>query len=135
MRTRAAALLGLIALVAGCGSATRQAAPARCVVRIYFCTETTCGHTATRGQITRVSNRLRRSGDVASVRFVSKAEALRIMRKIHPDAVATLPANPFPDALRVRPYDDVTPAKIAARVHAGSLGVHFVDFARDPACG
>ena len=135
MHTRAAALLALITLVAGCGSATRHAAPARCVVRIYFCAEATCGQTATRAQITGVSNRLRRSGDVASVRFVSKTEALRIMRKRHPDAVAALPANPFPDALRVRPFDDVAPAEIAARVHAGTMGVHFVDFARDPACG
>ena len=114
---------------------TRVAAPARCVVRIYFCTASTCARAATTKQIAAISRRLRGEDGVASVRFVSKKEALRIMRRRYPDAAADLPANPFPDSLRVRPFKGVPPGQVAAGVRAGARGVHAVHFARDRSCG
>jgi cell division protein FtsX len=129
----AVAAAAFVAATAGCGVA-REAAPARCVVRVYFCTASTCSRPARKAQVSALSSRLRRDPDVYSVRFVSKREALRIMRKQYPDETADLPWNPFPDSLRVRPVKDVAPARIARRIRPGEKGVHAVNVSRDPAC-
>lgn len=43
------------------------------------------------------------AGAVKSYRFISKAEALRLMRKTNPDLVNGVPSNPLPDAYTVTP--------------------------------
>ena len=43
------------------------------------------------------------AGKVKSYRFISKAEALRTMRKTNPELVNGVPANPLPDAYAVTP--------------------------------
>ena len=61
------------------------------------------------------------AGKVRSYRFISKADALRIMRKTNPDLVNGVPSNPLPDAYTVTPQraEDV---KIVA---AGIRSRHF----------
>jgi cell division protein FtsX len=130
---RSSALI-LVVVASACGAAGREAAPLKCVVRVYFCTDTTCNAPATKPQEAAARRRLSARDDVWSVRFVSKAAALRQMKRRHPAEVAALPSNPFPDALRVRPIKGADRAAIAAAVPAGRGGVERVLFARDTTC-
>ncbi len=63
------------------------------------------------------------AGAVKSYRFISRAEALRIMRKTAPELVNGVPSNPLPDAYTVTPQraEDVKvlAAGIRARHFAG----------------
>jgi cell division protein FtsX len=133
---KAFAAAAVVVVAAGCGTAARQAAPARCVVRIYFCSEVACGRAASKSEITTLSRRLGTDDDVYSVSFVDKREALSEMKKRYPDLAARLKGvNPFPDALRVRPVKGVPPERIAAKVHKRKNGVHAVKFSHDRDCG
>jgi cell division protein FtsX len=58
--------------------------------------------------------------------FIPKAEALRRMRKRHPDPVPMLPSNPLPDALVVRPVKGVEQRRIATIVRDVQGGVERV---------
>jgi cell division protein FtsX len=102
----------LLPLASGCGE-MREAAPKECVLHVYF------GHSATRAEMKRAETRLRDRDDVYSVRFVSKQEALQIMRERFPAETENLMANPFPDALTVRPVKGASLEQIAADVRSG----------------
>jgi cell division protein FtsX len=128
-----AAVLLVVGL--GCGTAVREAAPQRCVVRVYFCTLNTCGRAASKREIVTLSRRLGTARDVYSVRFVSKREALELMKKRFPDETATLASNPFPDSLRVRPVKGVAPGRIAAKIRGRRDGVQLVHLPRATDCG
>ena len=101
-------------------------------VNIYFCTtaEQGCSADATRPQENAVAERLTRDPRVRKLDFVSKKEALEIMRKAHPDAVAALPANPFPDKLRVIPRRGEYTEAIANSLSPKPDGVQEVSFGR-----
>jgi cell division transport system permease protein len=79
------------------------------VVHVYFCTADTCAKEATATQINQTARLATASPLVKRVNFVSKQEALQQMKQKHPDEVAQLPTNPFPNALTVVPKkgDDV----------------------------
>lgn len=132
--TRRAATLVLVATTVGCGGAAREAAPLKCAVHVYFCTEDICGAAATRPDVAAARARFQARNDVWSVRFVSKAEALRRMKQRYPGMVAKLPANPFPDSLIVRPVKGADRDRIASSVTAAKGGVERVRFSHDPAC-
>jgi len=66
-----------------------------CVVRVYFKTG------ASREQIDAVGRRLDAADD-ASIRFVSKKQALELLKERYPELVADLPVNPLPDSYDVR---------------------------------
>ena len=53
------------------------------VVHVYFCTELSCGKGSTAAQEEKIGNLISPSKmpEVKSIRFVSKAEALKLMRK------------------------------------------------------
>src|SRR5947207_1121747 len=79
-------------------------------VRVYFCTQATCGADATKKQETAAAARLNGDSRIRNVQFVSKEKAFRIMLKKQPDAMKALPANPLPDALKISPKSgDLTP--------------------------
>ena len=95
-------LLGLfIALWSWAHSYDRQL-KSQLAVRVYFCTASTCAGDATKQQENTVAARLNGDPRIQRVEFVSKEQALDIMRKKQPEAVKVLPANPFPDALKVQ---------------------------------
>jgi cell division protein FtsX len=96
--TRIAAAAALAFVVAACGS-TRHVAPG--CVRVFFKPD------ATRASEQPVKKRLERDRRVTRIVFVSKAQALREMKRKQPDLFSTVPAgsNPLPDALRVRTRD------------------------------
>src|SRR2546423_3069238 len=98
-------------------------------VRVYFCTQSTCGSDATKSQETAVATRLNGDSRISRVDFVSKEQAINIMRKKEPEAVKVLPANPFPDELRITPKNgDLTP-KIGKELQSLNLGgVQLVDW-------
>ena len=98
-------------------------------VRVYFCTQSTCGSDATKAQETAVGARLNGDQRISHVAFISKDQALAIMRKKEPGAVKVLPSNPFPDELRITPRNgDLTPA-IGKELQAANLsGVQNIDW-------
>jgi cell division protein FtsX len=132
---RFAGAIAVALLATACGAAGREAAPAQCLVRVYFCTGDTCARPATRAQMRLVERRVRKRDDVYSVRFISKIAALRLMEKKHPEmAQIPLPANPLPDSLRIRPLKGVPPARIAAALPEGRTGVEHVRPPRASLC-
>jgi cell division transport system permease protein len=75
------------------------------LVNVYFCTQNRCDTQgeATSGQMNKVHDALIAMPQVKRVDFVSKAEALAIERRKHPQMVNQLPYNPFPNAFKVYP--------------------------------
>jgi cell division protein FtsX len=130
--------LGLL-LATGCGEHPRRAAvetvtvtttasPSKTAyVRIYFCTSSTCPHEATSAQNDALKNKALASPLVARVDFVSKEQQLRNMRKRHPRATAALPANPFPNTLRITPKHATDAARVAS-LFSGASGVATIDY-------
>src|SRR5215471_16303666 len=84
------------------------------VVHVYFCTSDPCAKDASAKQMNETARLASTSPLVKRVDFVSKQQALQQMKAKHPDEVAQLPTNPFPNALTVVPRrgDDVE--KVAA---------------------
>ena len=58
------------------------------------------------------------AGAVKSYRFISRAEALRIMRKTNPELVSGVPSNPLPDAYTVTPQRAENVKVVAAGIRA-----------------
>ena len=117
--TRALALTAVAFGAAACGSSHQ--AVARGCVRVCF------ERHASRAAETAVTNRLRRNHRVVRLRFVSKQQALREMRKRNPDLFTTikLPYNPLPDAVRVETVDDRS-ARVLVRSVSSWRGVELV---------
>ncbi|MGB2875349.1 MAG: permease-like cell division protein FtsX [Gaiellaceae bacterium] len=73
------------------------------LVKVYFCTTLRCHNEATGTQINNVRQQLASIPQVKSVRFISKEDAIKIMKKQRPDLLGQVPGNPFPNALEVIP--------------------------------
>jgi cell division transport system permease protein len=98
-------------------------------VRVYFCTSSTCPKEATKQEENAVAARLNGDSRIRRVVYVSKVDALNQMRKREPKAVEVLPANPFPDALKIYPKNgDLTPVIGKELQSAGLGGVQTVDW-------
>ena len=69
-------------------------------VKAFFCTEHTCPTNVTDDQVGKVQRYLEADPRIkeGGVKFVSKAEALEIMRERSPELVKDLTYNPLPDA-------------------------------------
>ena len=106
------------------------------VVHVYFCTQLSCGKDATAAQKEKIGNLISPSNmrEVKSIRFVSKAEALKIMRKSNPELTETLPGNPLPDAFEITPKRGEDVETIANRIpHGATSGVEKVSFGKKTA--
>src|SRR5262249_22367054 len=84
------------------------------VVHVYYCTADTCAKEASAAQMNQTARLASSSPLVKRVEFVSKQQALREMKQKHPDEVAQLPTNPFPNALTVVPKKGDDVEKVAA---------------------
>jgi len=93
------------------------------LVKVYFCTESSCDKPATEDQINTVRASLAADPLVkpGGVKFVSKAEALERMRKLQPEIVENLPGNPLPDAFEVTPADGENARQIAVNLSSPAL--------------
>jgi cell division transport system permease protein len=73
------------------------------VVKVFFCTEASCESEATTAHIDAVRVKLQSDSRVKEIRFISKDEALEIMRKQQPKMVEGLASNPLPNSFTVTP--------------------------------
>jgi cell division transport system permease protein len=126
-------LLGLLIALGTWVLAWSDEAKQRLLVKVYFCTPITCtqGKEATEGQITAVRTRLLQMPEVKSVEFVSKEQALEIMKRNSPELVEGLSTNPLPASLEVTPRRGEDVSVIAQRVENGSFaGVEKVNYGK-----
>jgi len=106
------------------------------VVDAYMCTELSCGKDATRAQENKLANLLtpERIPQIKSVKFIPKAQALKIMRKKSPELVRQLPGNPLPDAFEITPKHGENVELIASKIPTGpGVGVEKVTYGKQTA--
>ena len=126
-------LLGLLIALGTWVLAWSDQAKSRLLVKVYFCTPITCtqGKEATEQQITTVRTRLLAMPEVRSVEFVSKEQALEIMKKQTPELADSLSTNPLPASLEVTPRRGEDVSTIAQRVErANFAGVEKINYGK-----
>ncbi|MDQ2910504.1 MAG: ABC transporter permease [Actinomycetota bacterium] len=87
------------------------------LVKVYLCTSLRCDQEATPKQINDARARLLAIPGVKTVRFISKEDALLIMRKKNPEMTANLPGNPLPPEYEVIPKRGEDVEAIAVQVN------------------
>jgi cell division transport system permease protein len=92
------------------------------VVKVFFCTESTCAKDRTEKQIDAVRVTLDSNTKVKSFTFVSKEKALERMKEQNPDLVKDLAYNPLPDAFEVQPVKGEYTKDIAQSIEHSSGG-------------
>jgi cell division transport system permease protein len=101
------------------------------LVEVFYCSDVTCEGrgAATPKEINAVRQKLDPKSNelVRSVDFVSKEEALTIMRKKEPDIVEGIPYNPLPDAHKVIPVKGEYASRIKESLTPPPPGVEVVD--------
>ncbi|HYY32265.1 MAG TPA: permease-like cell division protein FtsX [Gaiellaceae bacterium] len=85
---------------------------------------------ATEQQINTIRAQLESYPETKSVRFISKAEALEIMKKKYPELTKNLVNNPLPPAFEVTPKNADQVSAIAAKLDPPPPGVDKVDYAQ-----
>jgi cell division transport system permease protein len=106
-------LLGLFVALGSWAQAFGDKQKEKLLVKVYFCTESTCEKPATPAQINLVRAKLDADPLVKEITWVSKAEALERMRKLQPEIVENLPGNPLPDAFEVTALDGANVKQIS----------------------
>ena len=114
-------LLGLFIALGSWAQAFGDRQKEKLLVKVYFCTESTCKAEAKPAQINAVRVNLNSDPLVKDVTFVSKAEALERMRKLQPEIVENLPGNPLPDAFEVSAHDGADVKQISGNLRAPTL--------------
>jgi cell division transport system permease protein len=120
-------LLGLFIALGTWVLSWSDQAKEKLLVEVYFCTPLSCSQEATERQINATRVSLLKMPEVRSVRFVSKDDALRIMRKRQPDLVANISSNPLPASYKVTPRNAEEVRTLSSRIReAGLPGVEKV---------
>jgi cell division transport system permease protein len=114
-------LLGLVVALGSWAQDFGEKQKEKLLVKVYFCTETTCDKPATEAEINAVRQRLATNPLVQEATFVSKAEALDRMEKLTPEIVKNLSSNPLPDAFEVKAHDGANVKAISAALRQGGL--------------
>ena len=114
-------LLGLFIALGSWAQAFGDKQKEKLLVKVYFCTDSTCKSKATDQQINAVRAKLDADPLVKEVAWVPKAEALARMRKLQPEIVENLPGNPLPDAFEVTPVDGENAKEIGRNLRAPTL--------------
>ena len=97
-------LLGLFIALGTWAVAFSKQAKEKLLTKVYMCAPVTCEQgEVTERQLNETRTYLLGLQEVKSVKFVSKEEALAIMRKRTPEIVQSLPSNPLPHAFQVAP--------------------------------
>ncbi len=104
-------------------------------VKVFFCTEHTCDAEANGSQINAVRIALESDERVKAVEFISKEEALQIMRERSPELVQDLPWNPLPNAYEATPVEAEDVEAIAGDLRTKGFtnrarGVEKVDYGK-----
>jgi cell division transport system permease protein len=114
-------LLGLFIALGSWAQAFGDKQKEKLLVKVYFCTQSTCKAEAKPAQINAVRVKLNSDPLVRNVTFVSKAEALERMRKLQPEIVENLPGNPLPDAFEVSAHDGANVKQISENLRSPTL--------------
>jgi cell division transport system permease protein len=114
-------LLGLFIALGSWAQAFGDNQKEKLLTKVYFCTASTCAKPATQDQINAVRVQLASDPLVKSIDFVSKAEALKRMRKLQPEIVENLPGNPLPDAFEVAAHDGSDVKQISRNLSTPAL--------------
>jgi len=126
----------LVGLLIGLGTWARswsEHQKGRLDVNVYLCTQTTCGYDVTTAQKNSIRVRLENDPRVASLEYISKAQALKEMEKKAPDMVAGIATNPLPDAFRIKPRHGEDVVAIAKSLNPPPAGVEKVNFGKKTA--
>ena len=127
----------LVGLLIGLGTWARswsEHAKGQLDVNVYLCTTTTCGHEVTTAEKNAVRVKLESDPRVASVEYISKAQALKQMQKTAPDMVKGVVTNPLPDAFKVKPRHGEDVVGIAQSLTSPPVaGVEKVNFGKKTA--
>jgi cell division transport system permease protein len=91
------------------------------LVKVFLCAPLRCDQEATTTQINDVRTRLASLPGVKTVRFISKEDALQIMRKKNPEMTRGLTSNPFPAEFEVIPKRGEDVDKLAALANTPPL--------------
>ena len=92
------------------------------VVKVFF------DQSAKTAQINAVRAELDAMPEVRTIEFVSKDDALRVMKQRHPELTRNLTSNPFGHAFTVKPHRAEDVEAIAGRLEPTPAGVHKVDY-------
>jgi cell division transport system permease protein len=103
------------------------------VVKVFFCTPDTCEQEATASQINAVRVKLDGDSRVKSYQFVSKREALEIMKKQQPAMVDSLISNPLPNSFTVTPVKGEYTGAIAQTFTPAPAGVEKATYGEETA--
>jgi cell division transport system permease protein len=114
-------LLGLVVALGSSAQDFGAKQKDKLLVKVYFCTESTCAKPATEAQINAVRRRLAADPRIEKHTFVPKAEGLRRMEKNVPDIVDNLSSNPLPDAYEIKAHDGADVKAIAASLRTPAL--------------
>jgi cell division transport system permease protein len=124
-------LLGLFIALGTWVLSWSDQAQRKLLVKAYFCTPLTCPKEATPQEINGARVVLERMPEVKEVRFVSKEEALDIMRRRSPELVENVSSNPLPHSLEITPRRAEDVVTIADRLDRANLaGVEKVSYAK-----
>jgi cell division transport system permease protein len=126
----------LVGLLIGLGTWARswsEHAKGQLDVNVYLCTVTTCGSDVTTAQKNAVRVKLENDPRVASLEYISKAQALKEMQKKAPEMVAGVATNPLPDAFKVKPRHGEDVQAIANSLKPLPPGVEKVNFGKKTA--
>jgi cell division transport system permease protein len=91
------------------------------LVKVFLCAPLRCDQEATTTQINDARTRLASLPGVKTVRFISKEDALQIMRKKNPEMTRGLTSNPFPAEFEVIPKRGEDVDKLAALANTPPL--------------
>ncbi len=92
------------------------------VVKVFF------DQGAKTAQLNAVRAELDAMPEVRTIEFVSKDDALRLMKERHPELTKNLTSNPFGHAFTVKPHRAEDVEAIANRLEPAPAGVHKVDY-------
>ena len=127
----------LVGLLIGLGTWARswsEHAKGQLDINVYLCTQDKCNHTeVTTKEKNDVRDMLQNDSRVASVEYISKEQALEMMRKTQPDIVGVVEANPLPDAFKVHPKRGEDVGAIAESLQPLPAGVEKVNFGKKTA--
>jgi cell division transport system permease protein len=124
-------LLGLFIALGTWVLSWSDQAQRKLLVKAYFCTPLTCAKESTPQEINGARVVLERMPEVKEVRFVSKEEALDIMRRRSPELVENVSSNPLPHSLEITPTRAEDVVTIANRLDRANLaGVEKVSYAK-----
>jgi cell division transport system permease protein len=92
------------------------------VVKVFF------DQAAKTAEINAVRAQLDAMPEVRTIEFVSRDDALRLMKKRHPELTKNLTSNPFGHAFTIKPHKAEQVEAIAGRLEPTPPGVHKVDY-------